>query len=119
LPKKDHKDKIHWRCFHCGAVFTKAQKRWAANHFGNALDETPVCLIRSAGEDAVLMALRNAQEELFRYRNEDQDLMRAMMAQSADHAVALRRVEELGYSRGLADARIPEEEPELETESSR
>jgi hypothetical protein len=93
----------HWRCFHCGDTFTRKQERWAREHFGASPTHEPVCLIRSAGEGALLSALRKAQEELERYRAEDSDLMRAMHSMQADHQVALRRQEELGYARALKD----------------
>ena len=96
---------IHWRCFHCGDTFTRAQKRWAREHFGRDSMAEPVCLIRSAGESALLTALRNAEDELAQRRAEDSDVLRAMWAMSADHAEALKREEERGYARGVADAR--------------
>lgn len=97
--------KIQWRCFHCGDVFTLAQKRWAAEHFGRREDQDPVCMIREAGESALLHALRKAEDELAAYRAEDQDLMRAMCSMSADHAQALIREEERGYAKALTDVR--------------
>lgn len=97
--------KIHWRCFHCGEAFTKAQARWAREHFGRDEGEEPVCLIRTAGESALLTALRNAQDELARYRVDDTDLMRALWSMQGDHSQALRREEERGYEKGLADGR--------------
>lgn len=97
--------RIHWRCFHCGDGFTKAQERWAREHFGATELETPVCLIRTAGEGALLTALRNAQDELDRYHAEDTDLIRAMYAMRSDHAQALIREEERGYNKGVTDAR--------------
>ena len=50
--------RVHWRCFHCGETFTKAQERWAREHFGRDETREPVCLIRTAGESALLSALR-------------------------------------------------------------
>ena len=97
--------KIHWRCFHCDAAFTKAQARWARQHFGGDDGELPVCQMRVPGEHHLLAALRNAQDELSRYRAEDSDLMRAIYEMSADHAEAVRRAEERGYEKGVADAR--------------
>lgn len=97
---------IHWRCFHCGETFTKAQKRWAGEHFGRTECDTPVCLMRVPGETSLLTALRSAQDELARYRAEDTDLMRAIWAMQSDHATALRREEERGYEKGLRDARL-------------
>lgn len=98
--------RIHWRCFHCGDAFTRAQERHAREHFGRDCNQEPVCLIRTAGEGALLTALRNAQDELDRYRAEDSDLMRALWSMQADHAAALKREEEHGYAKGLADARL-------------
>jgi len=98
--------KIHWRCFHCGATFTVAQKRWAAEHFGRREDQESVCLIRSAGESALLHALRDAEDQLAAYREEDGNILRAMYSMRADHAQALVREEERGYAKGVADARI-------------
>lgn len=98
--------RVHWRCFHCGDTFTKAQVRHAREHFGRDEGEEPVCLIRSAGESALLTALRNAQDDLAGYHAEDSDLMRALWAMGADHAVALKREEERGYAKGLLDAKL-------------
>jgi hypothetical protein len=96
---------VHWRCFHCGDTFGISQERWAREHFGRRECDEPVCLIRSAGEGAILTALRNAQEELDRYRAEDSDLMRVLYAMGGDHQTALRQAEEDGYAKGLRDAR--------------
>lgn len=103
--------KIRWRCFHCDATFTKEQRRWAREHFGRDEGEEPVCLIRTAGEDALLAAYRNAQDELATYHAEDSDTMRIIYSMRADHAVALRREEERGYEKGLADGRALGEPP--------
>jgi hypothetical protein len=97
--------RVQWRCFHCGDTFTRAQERHARAHFGRDEGEQPVCLIRSAGENALLTALRKAQDELATYRAEDNDLMRGLWAMQSDHGIALRREEEKGYARGLRDAR--------------
>ena len=94
---------IHWRCFHCGDAFTKAQEQHARDHFGRDCSQTPVCLIREPGEYQVLRALRDAQDELAAYRAEDTTLMRALHSMAADHSQALRREEERGYERGLRD----------------
>jgi hypothetical protein len=80
-----------------------AQKRWAGEHFGRDEGAEPVCLIRSAGESALLTALREAQDELARYRSEDTDLMRAMWSMQSDHGAAIRRAEEDGYNKGVRD----------------
>ena len=95
--------KIHWRCFHCGETFTRAQERWAREHFGRDQSAQPVCLIRTAGEGALLSALREAEDELQSYRDEDQKILRAMHSMQADHLTALRREEERGYNKGVSD----------------
>lgn len=97
--------KIHWRCFHCGEAFTKAQERWAREHFGASQDSQPVCLIRSAGEGALIALVRKQEDALAAYRAEDSDMMRAVYSMQADHAQALRREEERRYAKGVADAR--------------
>lgn len=98
--------KVHWRCFHCGETFTLKQERWAREHFGRRPDAQPVCLIRTAGEAALLSALRKAEDLLESYRREDGDILRAMWSMQADHASALRREEERGYNKGVVDARV-------------
>lgn len=95
--------KIYWRCFHCGEGFTKAQERWAREHFGRDSSAEPVCLIRTAGESALLSALREAEDELSEYRSEDQKILQAMWSMQADHRQALIREEEKGYAKGLRD----------------
>lgn len=92
-----------WRCFHCDEVLrTQADAR---NHFGSTEVSEPACLIKAAGEFALLQALRNAEDEIARYRREDSDVLRAMWSMQSDHATALRREEEKGYERGLRDAK--------------
>jgi hypothetical protein len=97
--------KIYWRCFHCGEGFTKKQERWARQHFGAEQDALPVCQMRVPGEHHILTLLRKAEDELAAHRAEDTDLWRALYSQAADHAAALRREEERGYEKGLADGR--------------
>jgi hypothetical protein len=85
-----------WRCFHCDEVFDEFEA--ARIHFGPTLFSEAACQIDAA-------ALRELQAELTRYREEDTDLHRSIHAIQGEHATALRREEELGYARGLADAR--------------
>ena len=92
---------IYWRCFHCGEAFTKAQATNAMEHFGPDCSAKPVCLMRLPGENNLLRALRQAHEELHKYRTEDTELHRALHAMSADHDAALRREEEIGFAKGL------------------
>jgi hypothetical protein len=104
--------RIHWRCFHCGESFTKAQERWARDHFGSSQDALPVCQMRIPGEHHLLTLLRKQEAELGSYRSEDTDLWRYLHAMEADHRQALIREEERGYAKGLADARAAEGEPQ-------
>lgn len=91
-----------WRCFHCDEVISSRVD--AENHFGRHEGAEPACKIKAAGEFALLQALRNAEDELSRYRSEDSDIIRVLWSTRADHATALRREEEKGYARGLRDA---------------
>ena len=97
--------KIHWRCFHCDATFTRAQERWAREHFGHEDGDLPVCQMRVPGEHHLLTILRKQEAKLRDFYAEDTELWRALHAQAADHAEALRREEERGYAKGVADAR--------------
>lgn len=92
-----------WRCFHCGEVCRSEVD--ARNHFGSTESSEPACLIKAAGEFALLNALRNAEDQLARYRAEDSDTLRAMYSMKSDHKVALLREEESGYAKGVADMR--------------
>jgi hypothetical protein len=98
-----------WRCFFCDDIFTTQVD--AENHFGRYEHAEPACVIKAAGEFALLRALRNAEGQLERYRSEDSDIMRAMASMQSDHVQALRREEEQGYERGVRDAREPPETP--------
>lgn len=97
--------KIHWRCFHCGDTFTLAQERHARDHFGAEESALPVCQMRLPGEHHLLNILRKQEAELRAFYAEDTELWRALYAQAADHAQALRLEEERGYAKGVADAR--------------
>lgn len=95
-----------WRCFHCDDVFTSAYK--AQEHFG--LDEftKPACRIVGASS-GLITALREAENSAadawFKLHEEMSDIAKAMYAQNSRHQQALLRAEELGYERGLRDAR--------------
>lgn len=96
-----------WRCFHCDEVLTTRQA--ARQHFGGTQDSEPLCVIKSAGEFALVEALRNAEDELKRYRAEDSDIIRALWSMISDHRQALQKAEEQGYERGLRDASTPKD----------
>jgi hypothetical protein len=83
-----------WRCFHCEATFTDAES--AREHFGNSERQGPICEIDAA-------RFRETEAMLARYREDDTDLHREIYGMQARHGVELRREEEKGYARGLAD----------------
>jgi hypothetical protein len=83
-----------WRCFHCDEVFI--DETAAREHFGETLCADPACQID-------MTDVRAMENQLRQYHEEDTVLHREIHALKADHAVALRREEEKGYARGLAD----------------
>lgn len=89
-----------WRCFFCDEVFTRAKD--AEEHFGVGPGGDAACRIKSH-EGHIVHALRKAQDELAHYRAEDSDLMRSILTLEANNGVAVRRAEEEGYARGVAD----------------
>lgn len=89
-----------WCCFHCWEYFPPTFKgqRDAMHHFGEHPTEDPACRIPAS-------QFRATQDLLKRYQSEDTELHRQIARMEAEHAVALRREEEKGYARGLADAK--------------
>lgn len=94
-----------WTCFHCGEKFKTIGA--ARDHFGADPLADPGCMIRVkyGNERGLLIELRKAQDELARYRAEDGDKDREMYAMQARHVEELRRAEEEGFARGVADMR--------------
>lgn len=84
-----------WRCFHCGEEFTDRDA--AALHFGKHEFQDPACLID-------ITSFREMEALQLRYLDEDADVHRAMHRMQSEHQQALRRAEEAGYAKGLADA---------------
>lgn len=91
-----------WRCFHCEEVFTDRAE--AALHFSDHLQGDPACKL-NAMEGGLLKLVRDQEDELHRFRTEETASYREFYSLGADHAQALRREEEKGYARGVADAR--------------
>lgn len=89
-----------WRCFHCDTVF--ANRKHAADHFGADEGDTPACKLKHS-EGHLVDYIRKLQRELASYRREDNHVLRSMYALEAEHAEALRREEEKGFARGVAD----------------
>lgn len=96
-----------WRCFHCDDVFTN--ERCARLHFGETEDSAPACKIKAGAEGSILRALRSAESEANRawqsVADETTDAAKAYYAQTTRYSQALMAAEELGYERGLNDAR--------------
>ena len=69
---------------------------------------TPACQIKGS-EGGLVEALRraekNASDAWFAIHNETIDAAKAYNAQSARHQEQLRAVEQVGYDRGIADAK--------------
>lgn len=92
-----------WTCFHCGETFTHHIP--ARRHFGADIAAEPACRIKGENEHGLVIALRVAEAELDRYRDEDTDLHRHIARMASEHGQALRQEEEKGYARGLRDQR--------------
>lgn len=95
-----------WTCFHCGETFTTYVT--AREHFGTKPSSEAACIIRVSlgGERGLLRALRDAEDELATYRDEDTQLMRHLASIQSRHSQALRDAEDAGYDRGLRDAAL-------------
>jgi hypothetical protein len=91
-----------WRCFHCDEVFT--DEVTAKDHFGYDMLAEPGCKLNQI-EGGLLGILRRQEDRLDAYHREDTASYREFYSLGADHSQALRREEEKGYARGLADAR--------------
>jgi len=93
-----------WTCFHCGETFHDVAA--AAQHFGNDLTADPGCVMKlRGGEPGLVTEMRQLLEELRRYQEDDQPIMRELYALGSKHAGECRKLEEQGYEKGLADGR--------------
>lgn len=103
-----------WRCFHCDDVFTSEHE--ARLHFGATEDSTPACRIAGA-EHSLLQELRRVENELadlwHSVHSESTEAARAYFSQNSRHQRQLVVAEELGYERGLRDARTEDASREL------
>jgi hypothetical protein len=95
---------VAWRCFHCDEVFSDADS--AREHFGYSQMETPGCKLNEI-EGGLLGIVRRQEEQLRKFYSEETASYREFYALGAEHSQALRREEEKGYARGLADASPP------------
>jgi hypothetical protein len=83
-----------WRCFHCDEFFSDSES--AALHFGTSLMHEPACQID-------IVKYRDMERQVERCNDEDSDVQREMYGMQYRHQFELRREEEKGYARGLAD----------------
>lgn len=93
----------YWRCFHCRATFANnaAGRKGAKEHFGN-VDETPVCKIEE-WHYPIAEYVRQQNEQLASYRNDDSLIIRAMAGMATKHGQDIRAAEEAGYAKATAD----------------
>lgn len=109
-----------WRCFHCDDVFTTEHS--ARLHFGSTETSEPACKIKAGAEGSMLEALRRAEDEaesiLADLHNENTEAAKAFFSMRGRHSKQLVAAEELGYERGLRDAREEMRAAEQESEES-
>lgn len=89
-----------WRCFYCDDVFKDRDA--AAEHFGSYLHSEPACKINIAKYREMEA---NVEHWTHAVHEETLDCHRALAAARSEHSTALRREEEAGYAKGVADAR--------------
>lgn len=102
-----------WTCFHCGETFKTPGS--ARDHFGFDPSCDPACRIKR-GDERILVKAFRALEAKYQKLLEDTCDEQGKVAQEfyglgAAHASKERRAEELGYSRGLRDARAERLDP--------
>lgn len=95
-----------WRCFHCDEVF--ATEADAGLHFGRSEYDKPVCQF-----DAEHIRWMEAQHR--RNVDDDSEALRTVRSLLNEHEDLRRKAEELGYARGLADAKKHPEDLGLAT----
>lgn len=94
-----------WRCFHCGDVFTDEAE--AREHFGDTMDDEPICQVTAE-------RYRTVERELVGYQNESDATARTFYDIGHRAAVAERGAEQKGYDRGIADAKAHPDEVGLQ-----
>lgn len=85
-----------WTCFHCGDTFTDAAS--AREHFGDTMDDEPICQVTAERYRAV-------ERELESYRNESDATARTFYDIGHRAYKAERDAEQKGYDRGIQDAK--------------
>jgi hypothetical protein len=92
---------LPWRCFHCNEVFVDSEA--ALDHFGHSEHDKPGCQY-----DITHIRWMEAQHR--RNVDDDSEALRTVRSLAGEHEALRRKAEELGYARGLADARRHPEE---------
>jgi hypothetical protein len=89
-----------WDCFHCGEHFepTFAGQQAARLHFGDTPDREPACRIDAR-------RFRAMEETCERYQQEDTALHRQLARKETEMAAAVRRADDDGYAKAVADYR--------------
>jgi hypothetical protein len=85
-----------WRCFHCDETFTDREQ--ARLHFGDSEHQQALCTI-----DAAHFRWMEAQHR--RNVDDDSEALRTIARLAGEHETLRLRAEELGYERGLRDAK--------------
>jgi hypothetical protein len=101
--KEKHQVNPHWRCFFCDEVFTT--RGLAAEHFGTEVGcdyPTPACQIK-AHEGHLVTYIRKLEEELGVWNRESHQIQQSILTLEGEVADQVRRAEEAGYARGVAD----------------
>ena len=104
--KPEQADGVSWRCFHCGEVFVTEVD--AGLHFGRYEHDKPACQF-----DAEHIRWMEAQHR--RNVDDDSEALRTVCSLLNEHEDLRRKAEELGYARGLADAKKHPEDLGLAT----
>lgn len=96
-----------WRCFHCDEVF--ATEVDAELHFGRSEYDKPACQFN-------VEHIRWMESQHRRNVDDDSDALRTVRSLLNEHEDLRRKAEELGYARGLADAKKHPEDLGLATQ---
>src|SRR5690242_348459 len=92
-----------WRWFFCDEVVRSG--RAAAEHFGTEIGcdyPTPACQVK-AHEGHLGAHIRQLEAELATWNNESHQIQQSIPTLEGEVAEKLRRAEEDGYARGVAD----------------
>lgn len=101
--REKHQVNPHWRCFFCDEIFTT--RGLAAEHFGTEVGcdyPLPACQIK-AHEGHLVHYIRKLEDELGVWNRESHDMQKAIVALEVSTAEKIRRAEDDGYARGVAD----------------